>query len=283
MSFVQTLQVLGLMLSFVPRTMEAAVTVDPAKAAKWTKLLGSILASKCCTQRLAIKMVGRLSFAVMASTGRVGRAYIKPFFAQANAPLPRSRASWQMIQAAEWWIGYFALSAVSIISCGGTDRRVVRAWTDAAGASRWLAAVLHTEVGFFWTRALLPQLIWDQFLPREDEQIGGQELMAIPLMAATFRDLIEGALIIIAVDNSGVVGNLIRGSGSAADHNAAIARIWLDFAAEAVGPYVIKVETKCNVADGPTRDFFGDMIRLNAQWIEPRWPDWIQDIWRLPR
>ena len=69
-------------------------------------------------------------------------------------------ALWQsigvMLQAVEWWINYFALSPVSTISCGGADRRVVHAWTDAAGASRWLAAVIRTEAGFFWTRSKLP-------------------------------------------------------------------------------------------------------------------------------
>ena len=141
--------------------------------------------------------------------------------------------------------------------------------------------MVHTTEGFFWTRAQLPQLIWDQFIPRGDEQIGGQELMAVPLMAATFGHLISGSLLILAIDNSGVVGNLIKGSGSAPDHNAAIGKIKLDFAADGISAYVVKVETACNVADGPTREKFDQMSRLHAQWVEPRWPRWIQDIWEL--
>ena len=107
----------------------------------------------------------------------------------------------------------------------------MRAWTDAAGASRWVAAVIHTSGGFLWTRARLPDALWDQFLPREDEQIGSQELMAVPLLAATFQDYLQGATLTLAIDNSGVVGNVIKGVGSASDHNAAIAKLWLNFAA----------------------------------------------------
>ena len=280
-SFSRALHVLGLVLSFVPRPLVATVSIDPAKARKWTGILATILSTRQCAQRVAIKMAGRLSFAVMSSTGRVGRAYIKPFFAQANAPLPAGRASTLMMQAAAWWVKYFAILPVSNIQCGGFERKAVRAWTDAAGASRWVAAVIHTSGGFLWTRARLPDALWDQFLPREDEQIGSQELMAVPLLAATFQDYLQGATLTLAIDNSGVVGNVIKGVGSASDHNAAIAKIWLNFAAAGVSPWIIKVETKCNLADGPTRDTFEDLRRLNARWVEPRWPSWIADIWAI--
>ena len=73
-------------------------------------------------------------------------------------------------------------------------RRHAQAWTDAARASRWLAAVVHVEGRFFWTRTRVPEEIWAQFLPREDEQIGGQELMAVPLLLATFKHLLHSAL-----------------------------------------------------------------------------------------
>ena len=186
-----------------------------------------------------------------------------------------------MLQAAGWWVTYFAMKPVSAISCGGQERKTVHAWTDAAGASRWIAAVIRTEEGFFWTRSRLPDVLWDQFLPRGDEQIGSQELMAIPLMAATFDSHIDGSMLTLAIDNSGVVGNLVKGSGSAADHNLAIARIWLNFAAAGIAPWFLKVETKCNVADGPTRDTFEDVRRLSAQYVQPRGPDWISDIWQV--
>ena len=145
----------------------------------------------------------------------------------------------------------------------------MRAWTDAAGISRWLAAVILTEEGFLWTRAKIPPVVWRQLLARSDEQIGGQELMAVPLLTATFKEHLQGALVILAIDNQGVVGSLVRGAGSACDHNAAIARVWLDFAADAISPWIVRVETKCNVADGPTRQ---------AIWTEPRWLPWVQDF-----
>ena len=280
-SFASTLQLLGLILAYVHGTLEISIAVDPAKAKKWAAILFEVVHTRRCTQRTAIKMAGRLSFAVHASTGKVGRAYIKPFFAQANAPLPHDRASWQLLQAAAWWIDYFAISPASTIPCGQGARTHVHAWTDAAGTSRWLAAVIHVGGSFWWTRARIPDAVWHQFIPRGDEQIGGQELIAVPLLTGTFRHLLRGAFATIAIDNMGVVGGLIAGRGAADDHNAAIARVWLDFAELSIAPYIIKVETSCNVADGPTREDFSFLNRIGAHWVPPCWPSWISDFWAL--
>ena len=101
--------------------------------------------------------------------------------------------------------------------------------------------------------------------------------MAVPLLLATFGDFLRGALLLLAIDNSGVVGSLIAGRGTAFDHNAAIARVWLHMAELGVVPHVVRVETTCNVADGPTRDDFRFLSRLQARFVEPVWPEWIED------
>ena len=85
----------------------------------------------------------------------------------------------------------------------------------------------------------------------------------------------------LAIDNLGVVGNLIAGRSSAADHNAAIAQVWLDIAAMNVAPHFLKVDTACNLADGPTREDLSLIQRLGATWLEPRWPAWAMDFWRM--
>ena len=73
------MHILGAILIFVPRTLELRIAVDPDKAARWSKILAHVVTTGICSQTTAVKMAGRLSFAVSASTGRVGRAYIKPF------------------------------------------------------------------------------------------------------------------------------------------------------------------------------------------------------------
>ena len=74
---------------------------------------------------------------------------------------------------------------------------------------------------------------------------------------------------------------MVRGAGSAPDHSAAIAKVWLDFAADAVSPWIIRVETASNIADGPTRDFLDHLSLMRAQWVEPVWPTWVTDFWSV--
>ena len=73
------------------------------------------------------------------------------------------------------------------IPVSDSDRRHVRTWSDAAGASRWIAAVMEEDGAFWWTRLLVPPEIWEQLLPREDDQIGVQECLGIALALETFR------------------------------------------------------------------------------------------------
>ena len=41
-----------------------------------------------------------------------------------------------------------------------------------------------------------------------------------------------------------------------------------------------KVSTHCNIADGPSRDFFEQMEQLNATYVDPIMPEWIGKIWQ---
>ena len=141
--------------------------------------------------------------------------------------------------------------------------------------------MIQVDGQFYWTRAKIPEEIWAQFLPREDEQIGGQELMAVPLLLGTFSEFLKGSLLLLAIDTAGVVGSMIAGRGTACDHNAAIAKVWLNLASMGVAPHLVRVETSCNVADGPTRENLEFLQRLKATWCEPRWPDWASDFWEM--
>ena len=84
-------------------------------------------------------------------------------------------------------------------------------WTDAAGASKGLAAVLWFEGRFYFTAAKTPDHVWTQFIPRGDNQIGCQEMLAVVLGLCTFADLIRDLLLLGFVDNDGVMGGNPKG------------------------------------------------------------------------
>ena len=75
---------------------------------------------------------------------KVGRAFTKPFFAQAFAPLPGY--SPVLLRASLWWKDYLRSQHLRHRYADVCRRQRVTLWTDAAGESRFLAAYSHDMV-----------------------------------------------------------------------------------------------------------------------------------------
>ena len=165
----------------------------------------------------------------------------------------------------------------------GPREEGILAWTDAAGVSRWVAAVVCLPGGsFVYTRCKVPEVVWSQLLPREDHQIGMQELLAVPLLLATFGDRLRMKLLTVAIDSQGVLGSMVSGRAGAADMNLSVGQTWLQAAELGVGINFVRVEPASNLADGPTRDHFEYLNQLGAVEVPPRWPAWVYELWHMP-
>lgn len=102
------LPLFGSELQMEDSTTDLLVAVDEAKAVKWSIGLAEILHNECLEDWRAAKYAGRLQFSTSRHTGRVGRAYIRPFHAQAADPLPMVDS--QCLQrACKWFLRYLEL------------------------------------------------------------------------------------------------------------------------------------------------------------------------------
>jgi len=204
------LVVLGAKVAVCLATQTISVRIDDSKADKWRAACLKLVAEGTCSPTFASKMAGRLTFAVTVSMGKAGRAYVKPFFAQAYQPLPRHRVSPMLHRACTWWADYLELRPELAIPADASARRRVVAWTDASGESRTLAAVIQVEGVWKYTYMRVPDRVWSQFLPRNDAQICMQELLAVPLLLSTFREELSSSLALLAIDNQGVLHSIIH-------------------------------------------------------------------------
>jgi hypothetical protein len=237
-------------------------------------MLYQILDAKALDPVQSLRMAGRLGSALVIDKNRNGRAYIKPFFAQAYNPLPMISA--HLHRSCEWWIHYLSCNPEYVIDPLSSGRPTIRLWTDASGVSRWLCGVLHTRCGWLWTSMQLPQLVWDQLLDREDHQIQYQEFLAIVLAVETFD--IADAMILGFVDNNSVLAAIPKGSSRNPEVALGIAKLWETFTSRNVAWFGIRVASKSNVADGPTRNDFAYMDLLKAKFVAPKLPAWTTDI-----
>ena len=188
--------------------------LEPTKAEKWSRILLAVVSTGRLPAHQSLKMAGRLSSAVTSAHDRIGRAFVKPFYAQAFDLYPS--ASRLLVAAATWWYDFLIHTPPKAWDVLCTARPLVWVWTDAAGKSRWIAAVRLCLIGakavWSYTAMVLPQHIWDQLLNRRDNQIAYQEFVAILLAVESFS--LSHCLAFMFIDNDGVLHGILEGSAS---------------------------------------------------------------------
>lgn len=253
--------------------------VAPAKAAKYSELLEIMLTTGVLSPGEASKMAGRLGFSVCVSGNRVGRAFIKPFHAQAHLPLARHTISPQLRRAGEWFAEYLTHCPTSVRSFQTEGRPKVISWSDASGQGNWVAAVIFVSGQFFWTRTKTPDQVLAELLPRQDCQIQFQELLGLILTWHTFQSVLGTSLWLAFVDNNAVLHSVTKGSGCGPEAEYCIGRLWLELANRQVDLRVARVESCANISDGPSRDDLSQVAMLKATWVEPCLPEWLSSFW----
>ena len=255
--------------------------METSKAQRWRAQLLQAMEDGCLDAGAAAKLAGKLGFAVTVTADKVGRAFLKAFHAQAHSPLPGGLISDRLRRSCAWFAEYLAINHSSN-TCPNDERPHVRLWTDAAGVSRMLAAVVCVDGCWHYTCDKVPEKVWRLLLSRRDNQIGLQELLALPLALGTFAPLLENKLVTAFIDNDGVLGSVLHGSADAADANFIIGRFWLDVATLRLGFWALRVESKANLADGPTRDCLAYLQDLRATFWSPVWPRWCEHFGVFP-
>ena len=124
-----------------------------------------------------------------------------------------------------------------------------------------------------------PEFLWKQLLVRGDAQIGIQELLAVILAIWSLDEWVRDSLTFLWEDNQGVLHSLLKGGCAAWDANLCIAQVWLQFARVRAAFAGYRVESKANPADLPTRDDLSLIKAYDMEWVEPKLPSFLNDIW----
>merc|ERR1711951_278306 len=108
--------------------------------------------------------------------------------------------------------------------------------------------------------------------------MGQLEIFAGPVALDTWSDSLAEQDVIHFVDNDSAVSCLVKGYSPQVDLVALVGDYWLRCAALSLGTYVDRVESKSNIADGPSRADFSFLFALGAVFVPPvvdrllRWP-----------
>ena len=222
-----------LLVSFQQGKVETRLDQD--KACRWLEELMEIFRTKRCSPALASKFAGRFSWAATMQNDKIGRAHIREWYVATNDPLPLGALRHWHKLSCRWWVEYLKARPRAIHWTKALARRHAIMWTDAAGATRWMAAVIVFANKFYWTRWKCSDEVWNLLTEREDNQIGVQEAMAVVLGLFSWLTWLDGAAKTIYVDNEGVRYPLISGTSKGKEIALMVARMWHEAAVQRWG------------------------------------------------
>ena len=99
--------------------------------------------------------------------------------------------------------------------------------------------------------------------------MGQLEILACPLALSTWAETLAGRRVLLFVDNDAAAACLVRGYSPKADSSALVGSFWLLASRTRAEIYIDRVESKSNIADGPSRLDFSLLESLHATFVSP--------------
>ena len=106
---------------------------------------------------------------------------------------------------------------------------------------------------------------WDILSQRGDNQIGNQEMLSVVLALSTLGSLIDGAVVTLFCDNAGALHGLLKGRSRCCETNQMIGRTWFEVMRRRIGLRLLRVQSKANIADLPSRKDFVLLRTMGAE------------------
>jgi hypothetical protein len=222
------------------------------------------------SQDEAAQMSGRLSFASEFLFRRLGRAMLRPLFAQKGTRDGRVHGNLEVALA--WWEDALANHDAEEHWFEDDSGISAELFCDASGAPGHLCAVLFINGVAFYSHAEVPEEWRRMFIPRNDSQIMALELLAIYFGLHVFMPLLRGRTIRVWTDNEGCRGSMSSGAARADDHNMLVHAIWTACFGGCVNPWFDRVPSDDNISDGPTREDFRVVEALGCVFVKAQVP-----------
>ena len=190
------------------------------KAAKYQEIIHRAIDSETLSAGDSVKLAGRLMWTTQHLFHRVGRAIIKPVFAQKlskSAMHPQQpscfsvllcrcgKVGTRLLAALRWWAIVLAQNISELRPWQRIKTPPCHVFVDAASSPAQCGAVAFIDGRVLFTSARPNDQIWQQFAARQDRQITGLEILACAIALSTFQSEIAGRVVCLYSDNTGIV------------------------------------------------------------------------------
>ena len=107
--------------------------------------------------------------------------------------------------------------------------------------------------------------------------MGQLEILACPVALTTWSSSLVDCRCIHFVDNDSASACLVKGYSPKVDSCELVGLYWLSASTSRVGTYIDRVESKSNLADGPSRFDDTILIQLQSKPVQPQIPQAVME------
>lgn len=271
-------ELLGLMLEVTETAI--AAKIKPGRLQDITADIKAILLADELTTGSASKLAGELMFASTSFLGKIGRVYMRPPWSRAASTGNNPQLSVELRQAMQWWLVTLPTIPPRQVPLRARSREGITIYADGMlepGANDVGAVIIYppsmTKRPQYFKYSI-PDEVLQQLEPRET-QIAPIEMIGVIVALCTWRDDIQDTAVNVFCDSKNAVDILLKGYSSKNDLTDLAARFWSDLAELGTAPWLARVATKLNLADGPSRSDFKEVRQLLAIPVTPQIPDWL--------
>ena len=203
-----SLVVLGILVQ--PSRTGVSFCLCEMKTDKWLACLEEAIVTGRLDSGRAQKLAGKLMWATQHLFYRVGRAMIKPIFAQKASK--SGIVGPRLLRALVWWRSILREGVSEARPWAMYEKAPCRLFLDAASTPARLAGILFCDGRRLYFDGAPSDHIMQQFVKRNDNQITSLEILAIMVALSTFADELRGRCVVLYSDNKGAEGATSRGS-----------------------------------------------------------------------
>lgn len=233
------------------------IFVTAARLQALDKILLAILIREKLSSGEAASLSGKLGFTITGTFGKVGRAKIRPIIRRAYSGI--LHLSVQLYSCLVWWRRFLKCYEPRPVPTSLRDLATIVSYSDGEGGTAgvgvavWCPWLEHPVAAF----TCVPQEVrdmWGQMAGKDDYKVIFLIEAVGPLLVLdAFPNLVNDALWIHFIDNSGAEASLVGGSSSidAGDH--IVGMTWERIAKRRLWPFFDRVESAANPVDKLSR------------------------------
>lgn len=270
--------ILGVVFCTASLSSQKILSVQPkaSRRENFSFLVNKILQDSYLPPSLAASVLGKFGFLCSTMFGKLGRACTGPLRQRQYSQSADCTLNPALIYSLQL-MKQLVQTAPSRTFLLQDSKPPLILYTDAsdvpgrcAGRAILGAVLIDPLEGFdiSYTYWIVPDEILTRWCPRQTYMFP-LEIMAGPLAMITWKSKVSDRHIIHFIDNDGAASSLVRGYSPAVDSAQLVAEYWLHSAQARAFVYIDRVESKSNLADGPSRLDFTLMRSLHATFYEP--------------